>query len=226
MSILGVIGTGFGCGIVEPPTPPVLVSLTDGGDYESLIASVSGTGPVQLYYRVKGTSSWTTGQTRSGSGDITQSGLLPGWYEVYATIINVGPESAPSEVEAVYIASEGDSIITDPDDPFAQNLIDEANLYINAHGEPIIYRPKAGGSREIKAIVERLPAEGLSGTGRNAPQTTISVVNSDIVGISSEELDKGGDQIIIAPMLGQPRQLRRIPKIIKMDAGMITLEVR
>ena len=69
-----------------PPAAPVITNAVDDGNGSSITVSLTGTGTLGLYYRQKLASSFTTGLTRVGSGDITQTGLTQGtWYEIYAT---------------------------------------------------------------------------------------------------------------------------------------------
>ena len=90
----------------EQTTAPVITSLTDGGDGSSLVAAVTGTGTIQLYYKTKNASSWTIGETRSGDGNITQTGLTTGWYECYATAADADVTvSGASNIKTVHIAS-------------------------------------------------------------------------------------------------------------------------
>jgi hypothetical protein len=99
----GTLDPGF-----APPAAPVITGVVDNGDQDSVTVSITttpGTNTVQLYYRQKTVSAWTTGLTRTGSGDIVQTGLADGvWYEMYATAQNPN-ESAPSNLVTVYLAS-------------------------------------------------------------------------------------------------------------------------
>jgi len=91
-----------------PPAKPVITGVIDNGDADSVTVSLTTTpitNTLQLYYRQRNVSAWTTGLTRVGSGDIIQTGLTAGtWYEMYATADN-GAESAPSNVVFIYLAS-------------------------------------------------------------------------------------------------------------------------
>jgi hypothetical protein len=92
----------------SPPSAPVITGVIDNGDQDSVTVSVTttpGTNTVQLYYREKTTFAWTTGSTRTGSGDIIQTGLTAGiFYEMYCTAKNPN-ESAPSNVVTIFLAS-------------------------------------------------------------------------------------------------------------------------
>jgi len=91
------------------PAAPVLTGVVDAGDQDSVTASVTTTpetNTIQLYYRQKLATAWTTGLTRTGSGNIVQTGLTAGfWYEIYTTAKNPS-ESAPSNLVTLFVASE------------------------------------------------------------------------------------------------------------------------
>lgn len=90
---------------------PNITSVLDDGNADSATVSIVGNGTIQLYYRILGDSAWTTGLTRTNSGDIVQTGLdTPNWYEFYATANPSGVESAPSNLVTSYIA--GSSLIS------------------------------------------------------------------------------------------------------------------
>ncbi len=95
----------FGATNTAAGVAPIIVSVTDDGNADSATVAVTGDGLIQLYYRVQGDSAWITGNTRTNSGDIVQTGLTtPNWYEFYATAAPSGVESAPSNVVTAYIA--------------------------------------------------------------------------------------------------------------------------
>ncbi len=97
---IGVHSPGVGVG-GTPPDAPVITEAVDGGDGSSIIVSIIGTDTIRLYYRIQySSSSWSTGLTRSGSGDITQIGLSSGtWYEFYCVADDSSLVSAPSNIK-------------------------------------------------------------------------------------------------------------------------------
>jgi hypothetical protein len=104
------VGLGFGTsgGGGSQPDAPVLNSVVDDGNQDSATANVTGTGTVRLYYRLRYAPTWTAGQTRSGSGDITQTGLTAGLrYEFFATDTVASVESHPSNVLVLKIEATG-----------------------------------------------------------------------------------------------------------------------
>ena len=104
--MLGVLENYSGTGGGEVPDAPTISSVVDNGDQDSITVTVAGaTGTVNLYYRIYGASTWTTGETRNGNGDIVQTGLVAGnRYEVYVTQTVDEMESPPSQIHGVYIA--------------------------------------------------------------------------------------------------------------------------
>lgn len=107
-------------------------------------------------------------------------------------------------------------------------LATESELFIdNLGAEAIIYLPAAGGSRAIDALVNReQPAETGDAPHGHAPLLTIVVINSATTGISSDEVDCGGDKVELPVRLGETAQERLIAGIISQDSGMMKLEVR
>ena len=96
---LGGFGT-FGQGSSgTPPDAPVITGIVVGSNDNSVVISLTGTGTLQSFYRVQYATDWITGLTRSGSGNITQTGLSTGtFYEFYATADDGNLISAPSNV--------------------------------------------------------------------------------------------------------------------------------
>ena len=106
---------------------------------------------------------------------------------------------------------------------------DAINVFANPNdfAEPVTYYKKTGKARPIDAVVVRdalaiLPEDGDTVT----PVFEIHVANDIAKGISSEELNLGGDMIAFAPRVGQPVQRRTITKLLAHDEGMLTLECR
>lgn len=111
---------------------------------------------------------------------------------------------------------------------FDEILEDTAGGFIDRlGGETITYLPRAGGSREIQAVVNRRPPESIPAAPRGfAPLLTILVLNNAVSGISSNELDKGGDKVTVAVRIGETAQNRKISGIEMQDTAMLKLEVR
>lgn len=97
--------------------------------------------------------------------------------------------------------------------------------------EEITYYPKQkfGESvptpRTINAVVFREQFQSLD-DDTNSPVWQIHVVNDDTLGISSTELNLGGDQIALPPRDGQDAARRTITYLQTQDHGMLVLECR
>lgn len=93
-------------------------------------------------------------------------------------------------------------------------------------GEAATYLPRAGGSRLIQAIIDRNIPTGVAGVSEgNEPNFLVGVRNSLTAGISSSEIDTGGDHIQIPPRLGGAAVVRRIDAIRWQDSDEMLLEV-
>jgi len=85
----------------------------------------------------------------------------------------------------------------------------------------------ADAGREITAIVDRDDAQALDNAPRGkAEKITLTVANSDTTGISSSELDTGGDEISVADRVGKTARRRRVVALPDHDIGMLTVEVQ
>ena len=81
-------------------------------------------------------------------------------------------------------------------------------------GEWVTYYPADGGaSREVLAIVER----------DNAPEFVVRVRDSDVDGVSSAELDTGGDEISFPLRHGDAVARRSVVKLMDDSNGMTRL---
>jgi hypothetical protein len=80
---------------------------------------------------------------------------------------------------------------------------DMKNVFLPDFGEDVVYTPRNGAPRTIKAIVRRNPPAYVGSNGQPvAPIAEIEVANSATTGISSAELDTGGDAVTVAPRIG------------------------
>ena len=90
--------------------------------------------------------------------------------------------------------------------------------------ETITYYPRTGGSRQIEAIVEYLgpqPMDGLAGGSR--PAFDILVKNHPTQGLTSRELDTGGDKIKLPMRIDLAGRIVRLTKIMAQDKAMLRL---
>ena len=106
---------------------------------------------------------------------------------------------------------------------------DAISVFANANdfAEPVVYYKKTGKARPIYAVVVRdalaiLPEDGDTVT----PVFEIHVANDIVEGISSEELNLGGDMIAFAVRVGQAVERREIIRLLGHDEGMLHLQCR
>ena len=222
---LASFGMGLGRGSAEvlmPTTPTIsLVSSTN-----SVTVTIAGDAGVTNYlvYKKSTAASWTAGGSRSGDGDITVSDLdydciyIFGSYSVDAA----GTNSQYAIPQSVTLAEASD----DQSDIDASDIA-SADAFLAAFGEPGTYLPRGGGERAITIIVDRdgnTPIDGVP--SGNSGYFLITVKNSATEGISSTEIDTGGDKIKFANRIGKTATNKSILKIVSQDAGMIQLEAR
>jgi hypothetical protein len=95
-----------------------------------------------------------------------------------------------------------------------------------AEGDAIYYS-YLGGERRVKVVVERQQIQVLPEDGDNVtPVFMVHVANNATTGITSEELNIGGDRIAFADRIGGPVRERTIMRLLNHDEGMLELECR
>lgn len=108
-----------------------------------------------------------------------------------------------------------------------------AELQVEHFGEEIVYTPRGGAARPIKAVVWRRPPQpAKGGSGRPqaafqqsaAPAMEIYVRNHAAAGVSS--IDRDGDTYAIAERLGEAPKKWRVVEIVTQDAGGFHLRLR
>lgn len=86
--------------------------------------------------------------------------------------------------------------------------------------ERVTYIPRSGSRRQIKVVVSRPGDENLPGVENGgSPHFEILVKNDSVKGISSSEINTGGDKIEIAMRVAESPKSVRITSIINEDAG-------
>lgn len=108
---------------------------------------------------------------------------------------------------------------------------DMATVFCNSDefAETVTYKPRGGGTRAIKAVVDRNPPAYKGPSGKIVtPVLAIRVPNSATTGISSAELDTGGDKVSVAKRIGETAE--DLPVHVPQngtthDAGRLTLEL-
>jgi len=112
-------------------------------------------------------------------------------------------------------------------DSFDDTLAASADAFFLLPGaEYVTYVPASGSARRIRAVVDRPGAEQLPGVaGGSRPGIEILVRNSSTAGISSAEIDTGGDKLRAAMNVNEKPVTMRIVEILNHDAGCLLLKV-
>jgi len=92
--------------------------------------------------------------------------------------------------------------------------------------EDVVYRPGGtpGNDRPIRAVVEREFATPLGVT--NTPSISLSVLNDVTLGITSDEINDGLDQIEVAQRFGETPEFRAILRVIRHDECEVFLDMQ
>lgn len=86
-------------------------------------------------------------------------------------------------------------------------------------GETVVYYRADGVTRSISGIIQRDPLAIIQELGGTIGASVIvEVRNSETLGISSAELDTGGDQIGVALRVGEAASVRSIVRVLS-DSG-------
>jgi len=215
------ISLGLGFGIPAMPATPSLSISADDGTVTVTIAGDAGA-THYLHYKASSQGSWQDGGSRSGDGDIVVSGLadnVPYIFSAWSKNEN-DMYSFPSAASIVKFTAQTENLTEDQ----VEGNIQE---YLLHFGEPIKYLPSGGGSRDITAIVDREPPAELAGiTGAQTAMMFIEVANDSEDGISSSEINLGGDMVEISVRIGETAVQKRITGIVSQDVGMMKLRVR
>lgn len=114
-----------------------------------------------------------------------------------------------------------------------RNLIDADALTVfcnpNDFAESVTYWPRgATTGRTINAVVQReqIAAFAEDGSQTNLPSFLVNVANDATSGISSAEINTGGDSIELPPRDGKTAVRKTIMQIISQDHGMLEIECR
>ena len=214
LSTGGVFSVTSAASVPDAPTLSVVVSGT------TLTATIDGDVGATNYLKYKGNNaSWQDGGSRSGDGDIVVTDLSTNVSYIFIaySIISSIP-STPSVAVIVTIQSDSTAEICD-------SLEGTDSVFLDAFGESIVYKPAGGGEREIVAIVDRNPNINNAPHGISLAMS-ITIANNSTTGISSSEVDTGGDKVTLAVREGETAQDRLIKSITSQDCNMMTLEIR
>ncbi len=108
---------------------------------------------------------------------------------------------------------------------------DAATVFCNVDdfAEAITYYPRGQLiGREINAVVAREQITALTEDGGQVvlPVWQIHVANDESLGVSSTELNLGGDKFAFPPRDGQAAVSKTITQLLIQDNGMLVLECR
>lgn len=204
------------------PSTPTL-SVSSSGTTVTATISGSDSGVTNyLKYRIASDTSWQDGGSRSGDGTIAVSSLS--YDAVYVFIVYSIDASSlvslPSLAKTITLADTYDN-------DFDDLLADSSEDFVDEFGVNVKYIFVGGSERTIKAIVSRQEHKNIEGMrSTNAPVFEVMLRNDSSYGVSSSEINTGGDKIELAARYGETVKQRRVTKILIQDVGMLKLEVR
>lgn len=114
----------------------------------------------------------------------------------------------------------------------ARIVTDAVSVFLNSDhfAETVTYYPHRFGTpatpREIKAVVIRNQVSVFNPDEQILPEFEVRVANNSTTGISSDELNTGGDQIKFPVRVGETAQKRTIQLLTEHDEGMLVLICR
>ena len=107
--------------------------------------------------------------------------------------------------------------------------MDSVFLNEDEFAEQIVYFPRAGGQKTIKAIVDREPVGFYDAAGQVVlPAYVVTIANNSDVGIEFDDIDRGGDEVELVDKFGEAER-KRLTVIHVQDrdfGGAITLALK
>jgi len=202
-------------------TPALTTVAVDNAVTATFAGSDSGV-TNYLLYRKPNAITWTDGGDRAGDGTIVVSGLDYNVGYIFCGYSDINDFiSTPTQAIEVLMVEDTDNVI----DSLQTGA--SAPAAMEAFGVPATYKPLGGGSRSIKARIIREGHPSMDGVPNSSSALMrIIVLNDTVTGISSSELDTGGDKITMPIRRGKVAMDRKIKKILNQDAGSMMLEVR
>jgi len=98
---------------------------------------------------------------------------------------------------------------------------------LNDFAETATYYSYKGGERIVEVVIERQQIQVLPEDGdNNTPVFMVHVANDPVTGITSDELNIGGDRMAFADRVGGAIRERTITRLLNHDEGMLELECR
>ena len=114
----------------------------------------------------------------------------------------------------------------------ARIITDAGSVFLNSDhfAESVTYYPHRFGTaatpRTIKAVVTRNQVATFNPDEQIIPEFEVRVANNSTTGISSGEINTGGDQIKLAVRIGETATRRSIQYLTEHDDGMLVLICR
>jgi len=114
----------------------------------------------------------------------------------------------------------------------ARIITDAGSVFLNSDhfAESVTYYPHRFGTaatpRVISAVVVRNQVATFNPDEQIVPEFEVRVANDAVTGISSEELNTGGDMIKLAVRIGEAETKRSIQYLSEHDDGMLVLICR
>jgi len=91
--------------------------------------------------------------------------------------------------------------------------------------ETVTYRPAAGGSREIVAVVDRDAPSEPAGNSAVVLPLRLTVLNDASLGVCATEVDRGGDGFDVPELPGRPATSRLLVRVDSADDSWLVLTV-
>lgn len=113
-------------------------------------------------------------------------------------------------------------------------VTDAGTVFLNSDhfAETVTYYPHrfhtdtARAARSIKAVVIRNQVSVFNPDEQILTEYEVRVANDSDTGISSDELDTGGDQISLSPRVGEAAKKVSVQYLTEHDSGMLVLICR
>ena len=90
-------------------------------------------------------------------------------------------------------------------------------------GEDVEYLPRDGIAREVKALVDRSPAEPVDALGGRVLGRRIELMflNDPLAGVTADEIDTGGDAVRVPLIYGRDPVELNITTMVEHDPGAV-----
>lgn len=101
------------------------------------------------------------------------------------------------------------------------------SLMLNQFGEDVIYCKYDGSERKVCAVVDRNPVASLEGVEYAlTEEVTVTVANCKTNGIAANEIDVGGDFILVGKRTGRKPSRLAVVAVDLDGGGTVTIRLR